>query len=166
MPTLIRRDASGGFAAAADESPLLPLAAVLADPGLLHGRVGVLLTVADDLAALVPLLPKLSLVALDFAKYRDGRAYTTAVLLRTRHGFTGELRAMGDVLLEEAPQFLRCGFDSFEVADGSMPEEWAAEARAHSQVYQRAADGRAPIFSERSSPLPRSGRGGAATSSP
>ena len=162
MPTLIRRDANGGFAAAADEASIVPLA------GLLAGEAGdrVLLTVEDDLAVLVPLLLRLSLVALDFAKYRDGRAYTTAMLLRTRHGYTGELRAVGDVLLEEAPQFLRCGFDSFSVADGSTPEQWAAKAEAHRHVYQRAADGRTPIFAERSSPLPRSGGGVAATSAP
>ena len=145
MPMLIRRDTGGAFAAVADDSPVPPLAA------LLDGGEGpaVLLTVEDDLAALVPLLPRLSLVALEFAKYRDGRAYTTATLLRVRHGFTGELRAVGDVLLEEAPQFLRCGFDSFAVADGSTPEQWAEKAHAHRQVYQRAVDGRTPIFAER-----------------
>ena len=147
MPTLIRRDASGAFAGAIDEAPIASLAALLA--GEAADRV--LLTAEDDLADLVALLPGLTLVALDFAKYRDGRAYTSAMLLRTRHGYTGELRAVGDVLLEEAPQFLRCGFDSFSVADGSTTEQWAAKAKAHRHVYQRAADGRAPIFAERAS---------------
>jgi phosphoadenosine phosphosulfate reductase len=55
------------------------------------------------------------LVALRFDKFVDGRAFSYAILLRQRHGFTGELRAVGDVLLDEIPLMLRCGFDSFEI---------------------------------------------------
>ena len=50
------------------------------------------------------------LVALSFAKFADGRAFSYAELLRERFGFTGELRAAGDVLLDEIPLMLRCGF--------------------------------------------------------
>ena len=57
------------------------------------------------------------LVALRFDKFADGRAFSYAILLRQRHGFTGELRAVGDVLLDEIPLMLRCGFDSFEIAN-------------------------------------------------
>ena len=57
------------------------------------------------------------LVALSFAKFADGRAFSYAELLRERFGFTGELRAAGDVLLDEIPLMLRCGFDSFEVSN-------------------------------------------------
>jgi len=57
------------------------------------------------------------LVVLDFAKFADGRAFSYAELLRERFGFKGELRAGGDVLLDEIPLMLRCGFDSFEIAN-------------------------------------------------
>ncbi len=57
------------------------------------------------------------LVVLNFAKFADGRAFSYAELLRERFGFTGELRAGGDVLLDEIPLMLRCGFDSFEIAN-------------------------------------------------
>lgn len=57
------------------------------------------------------------LVLLDFAKFADGRAFSLALLLRERHKFLGELRAGGDVLLDEIPLMLRCGFDSFEVTN-------------------------------------------------
>jgi uncharacterized protein (DUF934 family) len=57
------------------------------------------------------------LVVLNFAKFADGRAFSYAELLRERHGFAGELRAGGDVLLDEIPLMLRCGFDSFEVVN-------------------------------------------------
>jgi uncharacterized protein (DUF934 family) len=57
------------------------------------------------------------LVALRFEKFGDGRAFSYAELLRERFGFEGELRAAGDVLLDEIPLMLRCGFDSFEVSN-------------------------------------------------
>ena len=57
------------------------------------------------------------LVVLSFAKFADGRAFSYAELLRERFRFTGELRAGGDVLLDEIPLMLRCGFDSFEVSN-------------------------------------------------
>ena len=57
------------------------------------------------------------LVALRFEKFGDGRAFSYAILLRERHGFVGELRAIGDVLLDEIPLMQRCGFTSFEVVN-------------------------------------------------
>jgi uncharacterized protein (DUF934 family) len=57
------------------------------------------------------------LVALDFPKFADGRAFSLAQLLRQRLGFRGELRAIGEVLLDEIPLMIRCGFDSFEIAN-------------------------------------------------
>jgi uncharacterized protein (DUF934 family) len=54
---------------------------------------------------------------LSFAKFSDGRAFSYAEMLRERFGFKGELRAGGDVLLDEIPLMLRCGFDSFEVVN-------------------------------------------------
>ena len=57
------------------------------------------------------------LVALRFDKFADGRAFSYAILLRERHGFAGELRAVGDVLLDELPLMLRCGFTSFEIVN-------------------------------------------------
>ncbi len=57
------------------------------------------------------------LVALNFEKFGDGRAFSYATLLRERHGFRGDLRAVGDVLLDEIPLMIRCGFTSFEVTN-------------------------------------------------
>jgi uncharacterized protein (DUF934 family) len=56
---------------------------------------------------------------------------------------------VGDVLREQAQFMVRCGFDAFEPADGSTPEEWAAAAARFRHVYQRAADDRPPAFAER-----------------
>jgi phosphoadenosine phosphosulfate reductase len=57
------------------------------------------------------------LIALEFPKFADGRAFSLAQLLRQRQGFTSELRAIGEVLLDELALMLRCGFDSFEITN-------------------------------------------------
>ena len=81
-----------------------------------------------------------ALVALRFDKFGDGRAFSYAILLRERHGFSGELRAVGDVLLDEIPLMLRCGFTAFEVAnpstlraleEGRLPKVAFAYQRGH-----------------------------------
>ena len=61
-----------------------------------------------------------------------------------------EIRAVGDVLREQAGPMVRCGFDAFEPADGSTPQEWLAAAHRYSHVYQRGADTRQPAYVERS----------------
>jgi uncharacterized protein (DUF934 family) len=115
-------------------------------------RVGVRVEAHEEVEALAYDLPRLAvvgLVALAFPKYRDGRAYTNARLLRERFKFNGQVRAVGDVLREQAGFMVRCGFDAFEPADGASSNEWQAAARRYRHVYQRAADGRAPAFAER-----------------
>lgn len=69
----------------------------------------------DDIAAD---LPRFALIALSFPKFSDGRAFSTARLLREKHGFARELRAVGNVLSDLIPLMRRVGFDSFEVAHG------------------------------------------------
>ena len=117
---------------------------------LSEGRsVGVRLQPDEAVEALAYDLPRLALVQVVFPKFRDGRAYTAARLLRERYGFKGEVRAVGDVLREQAQFMVRCGFDAFEPADGSTPETWERAANRFRHVYQRAADGRLPAFAER-----------------
>jgi uncharacterized protein (DUF934 family) len=117
---------------------------------LSEGRsVGVRLQSHEEVEALAYDLPRLALVAFEFPKFRDGRAYSNARILRERYGFKGEVRAVGDVLREQAYFMLRCGFDAFEPADGSGAQEWQAATQRFRHVYQRAADGREPAFAER-----------------
>ena len=111
--------------------------------------VGVRLTAEESVDDLAYDLPRIAVVALEFPKYRDGRAYTGARLLRERYHFKGEIRAVGDVLREQAQFMVRCGFDGFEPADGSSPQQWADAAGRYRHVYQRAADGRVPAFALR-----------------
>ena len=112
-------------------------------------KVGVKLEPAETVEDLAYDLPRLELVALDFPKFSDGRNLSAARLLRDRYGFRGEIRAVGEVLREQAMHMVRCGIDAYVPADGSDPETWAAAAHRYRHVYQRAADDRTPAFVER-----------------
>jgi uncharacterized protein (DUF934 family) len=81
------------------------------------GPVGVAVEAGADAQAHLAELADRPLVALAFAKFADGRAFSYARLLRDRRRFLGELRAIGDVLIDEIPLMLRCGFDSFDVTN-------------------------------------------------
>jgi uncharacterized protein (DUF934 family) len=117
---------------------------------LSEGRsVGVRLEPAEEVESLAYDLPRIAVVAVAFPKYRDGRGYTAARLLRERYGFKGEIRAVGEVLREQAGFMVRVGIDAFEPADGSTPEQWAHAVQRQRHVYQRAADSRPPAFVER-----------------
>ncbi len=81
--------------------------------------VGVAVEAGADAQAHLADLADRPLVALAYAKFADGRAFSYARLLRDRHKFRGELRATGDVLIDEIPLMLRCGFDTFEADDAA-----------------------------------------------
>ena len=165
MPGLIRleagvfRDADDAFAGlepgrepVPDVPVLVPLdrfrseGAAWLDAGL---TVGVRLAADEGPETLSNALPRLALVALDFPVFRDGRAYSSAVLLRGRMRWAGELRAVGDVLREQAWLMVRSGFDAFAPADGSTAAQWAEKAGRFRHVYQPAPDGRTVAWDER-----------------
>ncbi|MCJ8239169.1 DUF934 domain-containing protein [Peteryoungia algae] len=79
--------------------------------------LGVLLAPADDVRKLEPYLDRIALIAVAFPAFSDGRGFSHATLLRDRLGYTGELRAVGDVLIDQVPLMLRTGFDSFAVTN-------------------------------------------------
>jgi len=93
-------------------------------------------------AELAPHLDRLALVALEFPKFRDGRAYSQARLLRETYEFRGELRATGDVLRDQFMFLLRAGFDAFEVKKDADAAVFASEIARHSVFYQPTGDGR------------------------
>jgi uncharacterized protein (DUF934 family) len=79
-------------------------------------RLGVLLQPGDQLEEISDSLDQLSLVALAFPAFNDGRSFSKAELLRSRHGFEGAVRATGQVLVDQLPHMLRVGFNEFEVS--------------------------------------------------
>jgi len=102
----------------------------------------------DDARDLLPHLDRLRLIEVNFPAYTDGRGYSAARLLREA-GYAGELRAVGDVLIDQLSNMKRCGFDSF------APEHPLNEADAQAaldrwpDVYQATTDGRTPIWTKR-----------------
>ena len=85
-------------------------------------------------------LDRFALIALSFPRFTDGRAYSQARLLRGRLGFTGELRAEGDVLRDQLLFMQRCGFDAFAVSERALVEDWLQAFREFDVFYQPAED--------------------------
>lgn len=83
-----------------------------------------------------------AVVALEFPKYRDGRAYTHARILKERLGYIGEIRAVGDVLQEQLHFMQRCGFNAFEIPGADPELAWRTIAGDHTVWYQATGDGR------------------------
>jgi len=142
-----------------DEAPLpdgvpviVPAQRFLADATELvqrDGALGVLWPNDRRIAELAPWLDRLALVALVFPKFRDGRAYSQARLLREHYDFRGTLRATGDVLRDQFHFLVRAGFDSFEVKKPSDARVFADVMARFSLFYQDGADGRPAILRRR-----------------
>ena len=86
-----------------------------------------------------------SLIALEFPKFRDGRAFSWARMLRTRLGFTGEIRAVGDFLYDQVNYQHRVGFDAWEVPDHFTIEMFNRALSEMANVYQPSTDGKKTI---------------------
>ena len=99
----------------------------------------------EDARLLIPHLERLTLVEVAFPKFRDGRGYSAGRILREA-GYTGELRAQGDVLADQIPLMRRCGFDSFAPESPVNEEVVAASLARYEHVYQAAADGAVPVW--------------------
>jgi uncharacterized protein (DUF934 family) len=106
---------------AGGEKLLLPLPLWLAHRDRDH--TGVWLAPDDPVDELLPWLADLPVIAIHFPVFTDGRGYSLARLLRGRHGYRGELRAVGDVLRDQLYFLHRCGFDSFRLREGQPLEE-------------------------------------------
>jgi len=134
----------------ADEAAgvLVPLDLALAQLGRLHAgrRTGIWLAPADEPARAAPLLASLSLVGVQFPKFTDGRGYSTAVLLRTRLGWRGELRALGDVLQDQLFALRRVGFDSFALRPDRDLHAALRSFSTFTDVYQGSVDQPLPAF--------------------
>ena len=92
---------------------------------------------------------RLSLIALEFPKFTDGRAYSHARLLRERYRYAGELRAVGNVLRDQFLFMKRCGFDAFEVDREEAVTGWSQAMTEIDVMYQPAADHRSSVLSLR-----------------
>lgn len=99
----------------------------------------------EDARALIPHLDRLSLIEIAFPTFRDGRGYSAARILREA-GYSGTLRAEGDVLVDQISFMKRCGFDSFAPAKPLNDAAVADALARYDNVYQRAADATVPVW--------------------
>ena len=112
------------------------------------GELGVQLPNTVEPSVLAADVAKLSLIALEFPKFADGRAYSQARLLRERYAYHGELRAVGEVLRDQLFYMARCGFDAFQLARGDAHAALQA-LQTFSVRYQPAADEPLPLYRRR-----------------
>ncbi|MGE8143827.1 DUF934 domain-containing protein [Pseudomonas frederiksbergensis] len=124
---------------------ILPLARWLDHPA----RHGVWLGPDDEVESLQSCFNLLPLIALDFPSFRDGRGYSQAYLLRTRLGWAGELRAIGDVLRDQLSHMRQCGFDSFAVREDKSAEDALKGLAGMSVLYGRSVIEPRPLFRRR-----------------
>jgi uncharacterized protein (DUF934 family) len=152
--------AADAYAAVADDAAL-PEGAVLVSlarfqkerENLLERNtpIGVKLQSSENPEVLGDDVSRLSLIALDFPKFRDGRAFSWARMLRTRLGYAGEIRAVGDFLYDQVNYQHRVGFDAWEVPDNFTIEMFNRALSEMTNVYQPSADGKKTIRELRAS---------------
>ena len=102
----------------------------------------------EDARDLLPHLGRVALVEINFPVFGDGRGYSAARILREA-GYRGELRAVGDVLVDQIAYMRRCGFDAFQPDAPLDPAEVEAALSRFPHVYQPAADSAVPIWTLR-----------------
>lgn len=111
-----------------------------------RGDIGVWLAGSDDPGSIAPWLARLPLIAVDFPKFTDGRGYSVAFLLRSRFGYRGELRAIGDVLPDQLHYMRRVGFDAFAVRADKNIHQALQVMGAFSDAYQGSWDNAVPAY--------------------
>ena len=136
-----------------EQSVLVPLSTWLAQKEKLESRagtdLGVWLDSDEEPESLAKTLALFTIVGINFPTFADGRGYSTARLLRERYNFTGELRAMGDVLLDQLFYMKRCGLNGFALRQDRSAEAALTGLNTFSEVYQTAVDQPLPLFRRR-----------------
>lgn len=127
---------------------LVPLKVWLAQRDVLQKRadIGVWFASDERVETLQDEVAKFSVIAVDFPKFGDGRGYTIAYRLRTRFGYRGELRAIGDVLRDQLFYMRRAGFDAYAVRADKDIHAALQSLQDFSITYQASADETQPLF--------------------
>ena len=127
---------------------IVPLAVWQSQREALSARAEVGVWIASDERpeALKGELDNFAVVAVDFPKFTDGRGYSIAYNLRMRLGYTGELRAIGDVLRDQLFQMQRTGFDAFATRQDRNINDALKGLTDFSEVYQTSVDIKSPLY--------------------
>ena len=121
---------------------------VVANPPSPEGEV-LRLEPQDDLSVVTERIGSTARIEVNFPKFGDGRGFSIARLLRERHGYKGELRAVGEVARDHLYYMEQCGFDAFLLRDGEDVEEALAAFDDFSEAYQATAAQPVPLFRRR-----------------
>jgi len=136
-------DVSGADAVPETGAVIVSLAQWEAGQDTLRGRdIGIRLRSDEPPERIAGDVSEFAVIALEFPVFRDGRAYSYARILRDSYGYEGELRAVGDVLLEQLHFMLRVGFDAFELTAPDPEAAFRIAAEEFSAWYQPGADER------------------------
>ena len=150
---LLERGPAGGLPAVPQSGDaIVPLALWLQhreDFLAYRGRIGLWFDANEGPEAVSGDLPRFQLIAVNFPKFGDGRAYSIARLLRERYGYKGELRAVGEVARDHLYYMEQCGFDAFLLRDGEDVEEALAAFDDFSEAYQSTVAQPVPLFRRR-----------------
>jgi len=114
-----------------------------------NAPIGVQLRSNEAPSALADDISRLSVIAVEFPVFRDGRGFSYAHRLRTQMGYEGELRAVGHILPDQALFLTRVGFDAIEIKDDAKLSDWQRGLSEMTVWYQRAADARVPVLALR-----------------
>lgn len=113
------------------------------------GRLGVWLDSDEEPAQIADHLGCFEVIAVNFPQFTDGRGYSIARLLRERHGWKGELRAIGDIQRDQLFYLSRCGFDAFLLREDQDVEAALSAFSDFTEAYQTSVERPLPLFRRR-----------------
>ncbi len=113
--------------------------------------VGVRIEPGEDVQTLRESMTRLGTVELNFPTFRDGRNYSSARILRDELSYKGEIRAVGDVLVDQLHFMVRSGVDALVLHPGVKLESAKTALARWKHVYQKASDTRHAVWQDRTS---------------
>ncbi|MCY7387841.1 MAG: DUF934 domain-containing protein [Burkholderiales bacterium] len=151
LPAIAERAA----AALPDGKLIVPLNVWLAQTDALTERklpIGIWLDSNQDAAEVANVVNSFAVIAVNFPKFADGRGYSIATLLRSRYGYKGELRAIGDVLRDQLFYMQRVGFNAFAVRADKDIHDALKALKDFTVTYQGSVAEPRPLFKRRRIP--------------
>jgi uncharacterized protein (DUF934 family) len=144
-----REDAPDSLAELGESYTLVPLNywnALQAESDKMPANIGVWIASTELPNQIEGDLQSIPVIAVDFPAFSDGQGFSIGRLLRQRHEYLGQLRAIGNPIRDQLSYLVRCGFNAFQLAEHYDPEQALASLKDFSDAYQTAADQTIPLF--------------------
>lgn len=149
---VIREDAPTSLAEAGETNILVPLECwnlLQAQSASMPDNIGLWIASTELPEQIEGDLQSVPVIAVDFPAFADGRGFSIGRLLRQRHDYQGQLRAIGNPIRDQLSYLVRCGFNAFQLAEHYDPEQALASLKDFSDSYQSAVDETVPLFRRR-----------------